>query len=85
MVFEITLSLVLVLSQSSHRKFKLFYTKNTLISKEISFAGLTAKQETKRTTSVLVTPSAHDMEIAAVAPPTSYRKNNVLEHLPSPA
>jgi hypothetical protein len=37
------------------------------------------------TTSVLVTPSAHDMETAAVVPPISYRKNNVWEHLPSHA
>jgi len=35
--------------------------------------------------SVLVTPSAHDTETAAEAPPISYRKNNVWEHLPSPA
>ena len=35
--------------------------------------------------SVLVTPSAHDMETAVEAPRISYRKNNVWEHLPSPA
>lgn len=47
--------------------------------------GQTANKGFKTPPYVLVILNAQDTEIAAAAPRILYRKNNVWEHLPSPA